>query len=284
MTGAPVAVASNEATTHATAGRPHPWRLFAHVVAGGVLGGVLLVRSEVRSARRHYAAVRTSALTVDQIVRPSGCAGGDATPVELAALGDSGMAGVGVREATETLPIQLAHRVADALGRPVHVTGYGRSGARTRDVLDEQVPQLRRPVDACVLMAGTNDVIRMTPWPRLARDTAGLLDALTETGATVIMSSLPEFRAMTAVPKALRQVVSAWAVGVRRVQRQAVRARRDVVLVDVRAAVGSRFVSDAAAMGEDAFHPSAHGYALIADVLAPVIVAAVDGDRARCAR
>jgi lysophospholipase L1-like esterase len=249
VTRAPVIVAREEATEHASAGRPHPWRLFANAVTGGVLGGVLLVRSELRSARRRYAAVRTSAPPIDQTVLPAGSTGGDAAPVELAALGDSGMAGVGVREATDTLPIQLAHRVADALGRPVHVTGYGRSGARTRDVLDGQVPQLRRPVDACVLMAGTNDVIGMTPWPRLARDTAGLLDALTETGAPVIMSSLPEFRAMTAVPLALRQVVSAWAVGVRRVQRQAVRARRDVVLVDVRAAVGSRFVSDAAAMG-----------------------------------
>lgn len=183
MTRAPVIVARDEATEHASAGRPHPWHLFANVVAGGVLGGVLLVRSKLRSARRRYAAVRTSALPIDQTVLPAGSTGGDAAPVELAALGDSGMAGVGVREATDTLPIQLAHRVADALGRPVHVTGYGRSGARTRDVLDGQVPQLRRPVDACVLMAGTNDVIRMTPWPRLARDTAGLLDALTETGA-----------------------------------------------------------------------------------------------------
>lgn len=83
---------------------------------------------------------------------------------------------------------------------------------------------------------------------------------------------------MVAVPAVQRPVVAREAM-VRCVQR-AVRARPDAVLVDVRRAVGPRFVGDAATTGAASFHPSALRYGLIADVLAPAVVAAVsDGSR-----
>ena len=59
----------------------------------------------------------------------------DRPPVlELAVLGDSTVAGVGSPTEAETLAVLVAQRVADALGRPVHVVGHGVSGARTATV------------------------------------------------------------------------------------------------------------------------------------------------------
>ena len=193
------------------------------VAAGIALVSALLVGSEARSARRRYATAQLVTVPVDLMVWPSRSVETSTTPVELAALGDSGMAGVGVREPGDTLPVLLARRVADALGRPVHVVGYGQPGARTADVRAEQAPLIRGPVDACVVMVGTNDVIRATSWARLARETDGLLDGLTALGAPVVLSSLPEFRAMTAVPWTLRSLVLLAAAVARVVQWRAAR-------------------------------------------------------------
>lgn len=258
-------------------------RVIAPLGMGLALAGGLLAGAQGRSARRRYAATHPSTWLVDLTVSPGRPHTPGAVPVELAALGDSGMAGVGVRDAAQTLPVLLARRVAEVLGCPVHVVGYGRPGARTADVRAEQVRQLRRPIDAIVVMVGTNDVVRATAWPRLARETAGLLDELTAQGTPVVLSSLPEFRAMTAVPRMLRALVLVGAAGVRVVHGRIVRDREGVTLVDVRRAVGRRFIREPSTMSADGFHPSAVGYALIADVLAPVLVEALTTRRERLA-
>lgn len=77
-------------------------------------------------------------------------------------------------------------------------------------------------------MVGANDVMRLTLRPRLARDSDQLLDTLAGLGGPVVLSSLPEFRAMVAVPAVQRPVVVAREAMVRCVQR-AVRARPDAV-------------------------------------------------------
>jgi len=131
---------------------------------------------------------------VDVTVAPSGGALISETAVEMAAFGDSAMAGVGVHHVEDFLPVQLAHRVADSAGRPVHVIGYARSGARTVDVLTQQLPRVRREPDVSVLLVGTNDVIGVTTPVTLTRSSRALLDALVSLGAPVVMSSLPKFR------------------------------------------------------------------------------------------
>lgn len=121
--------------------------------SSGVHGLLAQLRSAMQ-ARRGPAAAATSPRPhhVDVVVQPVGARSAGPTPagppLRLAALGDSGMAGVGVGGVEQTLPVLLAGRLADALRRPVHVRGYARSGARTADVLAEQLPQLRGPVDA----------------------------------------------------------------------------------------------------------------------------------------
>lgn len=98
----------------------------------------------------------------------SGPEGHGGAALEMAAFGDSTVAGVGVHNVAMTLRVQPAQLVAEGLGMPVHVVGYGCSGARTRDVLLGQVPAMRHAADVSVVVVGTNDVTHLTPPPALA--------------------------------------------------------------------------------------------------------------------
>ncbi|NMM35283.1 MAG: SGNH/GDSL hydrolase family protein [Phycicoccus sp.] len=210
---------------------------------------------------------------VDVTVVPTGGALHGLAPVEMAAFGDSSMAGVGVDEVKDTLPVQLAQRVADGAGRPVHVVCHARSGALTRDVLDRQLPLASRGTAVSVLVVGTNDVIHMTRPARLARYSGELLDALVGLGGPVVMSSLPEFRAMRALPEPLRSAMHGYGLLISGVQRRAAARRSTVRLVDVSGSVGREFVHDPSTMSADSIHPSATGYGRIADALAPTVLA-----------
>ncbi|MHB1063864.1 MAG: SGNH/GDSL hydrolase family protein [Georgenia sp.] len=234
----------------------------------------LLTGQAVRLQRRYGAAAELA--PIDVTVEPSGGSLIGDPAVELATFGDSAMAGVGVHHVRDTLPVQLAQRVADAAGRPVHVTGYARSGARTHDVLTRQVPRVRRAPDVSVVVVGTNDVTHVTTPAALARMSGALLDALGTLGAPIVMSSLPQFRAMRLLPHPLMEAALGYGAVVGRVQRRAVAPRPRVRLVDVASAVGGEFVADQRTMSADSFHPSAVGYGRIADALAPAVLAAID--------
>lgn len=234
-------------------------------------GLLALSGAQALRVRRRFGTLAPAVSVVDVTVAPAEPAA-VRPPLEMAAFGDSGMAGVGVERVAHSLPVQLAQRVADGLGRSVHVTGYGRSGARTADVLTAQVPLAARRPDVSVLLVGTNDVTHLTPLRQLARSTDALLDALIDLGGFVAWSGLPEFRAIRVLPHPLREAVTAYGALVRRVQRRGALARSGVHLVDVRRAVGAEFVRDPATMSADSFHPSAAGYGRIADAMAPTVI------------
>ena len=237
------------------------------------LAVLALTAVQVRMARQRYDGVLSAPGPIDVTVVPQDSTLADGRPVELLALGDSGMAGVGVDTVAETLPVQIADRVAAVTGRPVHVVSRAESGALTREVVQQVAGQGSAP-DVVVLMVGTNDVTHLTPIWRLEKDTESLLERLGDLGAPVVMSSLPEFRAMRAVPPFPRALAEGRAAQVRIVQRGATRAVGAVGFVDVRRLVGSEFVEDDAKVSSDRFHPSAIGYARIADVMAPAVAAA----------
>jgi len=242
-------------------------------VPGTLLAAFALTCAQASLVRRRYGNLPPGVPEVDVTVEPTGRSCDVLLPLELAAFGDSAVAGVGVELAEDSLPVQLAQRVADGLARRVHVVGYGRSGARTADVLAAQIPLAVGGPDVCVLLVGTNDVTHVTPLRRLARGSDALLEALLNLGAPVVMSGLPEFRALRAVPHPLRAAAIAYGELVRGVQRRRALIRPGVHLVDVRGAVGAEFVSEPATMSADSFHPSAAGYARIADAMAPTVIA-----------
>ena len=231
---------------------------------------------QVHEARRRYGGRASHPGTIDLTVAPPDPTLADGKPVEILALGDSGMAGVGVTVPDAALPGVIAQRVAASTGRPVHVVSHAQPGARTHDVLTKQLTlDLGKP-DVVVLLIGTNDVTHLARTRQVADGTANLLARLHRLGAPVVMSCLPEFGAMRAVPPLLRAFLRLRAVVVRRIHVRAVLdAGSAVELVDVRELVGREFLTNADLMSPDRFHPSEAGYARIADALAPAVLAAV---------
>ena len=245
-------------------------------VSAAVTAIATVAALQVRNAHRRYGRATTQPGTIDLLVLPPGPTLAEGRPIELLALGDSGMAGVGVTDPSDAVPAQIARQVAAHTGRPVNVISHAEAGARTHDVLIHQLDRVSARPDVVVLLVGANDVIHFTPLRRLSDALTNLLARLRVLGAPVVMSSLPEFGAMRAVPRIPRTVVAARAIAVRRIHRRAaVDFSGAVELVDVRALVGQQFIHDAALMGADRFHPSAAGYSRIADALTPAVVNAV---------
>ena len=244
-------------------------------LAAAVAAGTAVDVLRLRGARQRNIGRAAEPGRIDLTVFPSDPTLVDGKPLELLALGDSGMAGVGVERPKESLAAQIAARVTVSTGRPVRVVSRARAGARTHDVLVDQLAVDGRP-DVVVLLVGTNDVIHLTRTRRLAEDTVNLLARLHLLDAPVVMTSLPEFGAMRAVPGGLRLVLQTRAVQVRRVHGRAAKNVHGVDLVDVEGILGREFVRDAALLSQDRFHPSPAGYSRIADVLAPAVTAAVE--------
>lgn len=236
---------------------------------------VTLIAAQAAQVNRRYGGASPDVRRIDVTVAPFGVAQAGQAALEMAAFGDSSVAGVGVYALEEPLPVQLAQRVADGSGRHVHVVGYARSGARTRDVLAGQVPSMRHAPDVSVVVVGTNDVTHLTSLLPLARSSAELFSALADQRAPVVVSSLPEFRAMRLLPNPLSAAVRSYSGLVRIVQRCAASRSQSVYLVDVRRAVGREFIDDVSNMSPDLFHPSASGYGRIADAMAPTVLAAL---------
>ena len=204
---------------------------------------------------------------------------GDGPPLRLRVLGDSTAAGVGAPTEAGSLPVQLAERVGAALERRVAVTGYGVSGARTADVLTEQLPLVADlGTDVLVIVVGSNDVTHLTPPWSLDDRTARMLRAATELGAPVVLGGIPRFSGATALPEPLRTTVDLTAYPLRAAQERAAAEIDDVVFVNIATQASPRFRGVPEAMSEDDFHPSPVGYGFWADALAVGVLEALGRD------
>lgn len=106
------------------------------------------------------------------------------------ALGDSLTQGIGSSSRTTSWVGTVAERLA-AAGDPHGVINLAVSGARARDVLDEQLPQierLSRQPAIVTLTVGSNDLLRSV---RLGRTRATLRDVLRALPRGSIVATLP---------------------------------------------------------------------------------------------
>ena len=235
--------------------------------------GLLAVEAMV-AARREYAPDDPGYL-VEATVTPASGTTSDVAPVEMVMLGDSTVAGLGAPTAEESLAVLTAQRVADELGRPVAVRGLGVSGARTADVLRDQIPDVEN-ADVVVVVIGSNDVTHATaPWRFDDQTRAMLSEATSRTGAPVVLGGIPLFGSATALAQPLRGVVDLNARLLRRIQATVAGEVADVTFVNIARLASPRFRGVPEAMSEDGFHPGPVGYGFWADAIAPAVAATV---------
>ena len=187
-------------------------------------------------------------------------------------LGDSLAAGVGCTRVEETLGERLA-AVLRAEGHRVDLGVHAVSGARSAGLDAQVTAAVRTGVDIALIVIGANDLTSFTP-PAVG---AGLLhDAvagLRRAGGQVVVATAPDLGVVSHVPPAYRAFVSQASGLYARAQAEAV-VRAGGAVAEVGAGMSRRFAGDPTLFSADRFHPSPAGYALIADALAPFVLAA----------
>lgn len=196
---------------------------------------------------------------------------GDAgtAPLRIVWLGDSTGDGVGASSPANALPRQVVAK----LGVPVELSVLAHSGARVKDVLNDQVDKVRtlRP-DWVIVGIGGNDVTHLTSRRRFRQQMAELLDRVRKASPTrIIVVGIGEFAATPLLAEPLR-----WIAGLRAdvlaADQRRIATEHHAEFVDIIGATGPRFVGDPKRYhARDGFHPSDEGYGLWADAIVSAI-------------
>jgi len=98
-------------------------------------------------------------------------------------LGDSTGVGVGAGSPSRSLPGLLADEFPD-----LEIVNACHNGARVADALQQLSPwaEANERFDLVLLFVGGNDVLRLTPWPQLQRDTSLLLQRAAQRGSHTV--------------------------------------------------------------------------------------------------
>lgn len=190
-------------------------------------------------------------------------------PLRLAWLGDSTGAGIGASGAEAA----VVSRVARDLGRSVELRVLARSGARTGDVLAEQLPRLPEiDADVVVLAVGGNDVTHLTSQPLFERQYELLLEAIrTFQPSEIVSVGIGDFGTVPRIPEPLRSLVSWRGRALDELIRRAT-ARYGVDYVDLYGETGPVFaVSPGRYYARDGFHPNDLGYRVWAEAILDVL-------------
>jgi lysophospholipase L1-like esterase len=200
-------------------------------------------------------------------------------PTRLVLLGDSLAHGTGAARPGDALGPRLAAVLAGA-DHAVDLHVLAVPGATSAD-LD---PQVRRAAalspDVAVVVIGANDLARLVPQEDAARALGAAVAALG--GTEVVVATAPDMSVAPAVPARFRPVVRAGCAALEELQAGAVEAAGGTA-ARLGAALAPRFGADPGLFSADRYHPSGAGYAVIAERLAPYVLAAAGARRARSA-
>lgn len=198
-------------------------------------------------------------------------------PLELAVLGDSLAAGLGVDHRRETIGATVAQGIAAIAGRATRLTNVAVVGAESED-LDGQVDTLLERVPSplvAMVVIGGNDVTHRKDVRECVAHLAGAIGRLREAGATVVVGTCPDLGTVEPLPQPLRWLVSRWSRELAAAQTVAAveAGARTVSLGDL---LGPDFLAEPGLMfSKDRFHPSAAGYGRAASAILPSVASAL---------
>ncbi len=186
-------------------------------------------------------------------------------------LGDSLAAGTGATGPDHTLGARLTRVLGDA-GHDVDLRVVAVPGATSLDLAAQVARAAAFAADVALLVVGANDITRQVPPARAAAALGDAVRELRQRGTQVLVVPTPDLSSVAWVPPVFRSVVAALCDAQRAGQTVAAEAAGAVV-APVAASVAQRFAADPSLFSADRFHPSSAGYALVAEALAPHLLA-----------
>ena len=187
--------------------------------------------------------------------------------LRFAVLGDSMAAGIGVRDAADTLAAQLARGLSAAAQRPVRLTNVAVVGSRSAG-LRAQMDALPQMPDLALVLVGANDVTRHLRTREAVRHLELAVHRLQLHGARVVVGTCPDLGLVRPIPAPLRRYVHLHSRALSRAQFTAAR-RAGARPVDLHGPLAAAFGTDHRMSSADRYHPSALGYHAAARLLLP---------------
>lgn len=200
----------------------------------------------------------------------SGAVAGEGEALHLLVIGDSSAAGVGADETAQCLAPLIAARMAAQTGRSVCWRMAGGNSAVAAELRDHITPHLpAAPWTHILICVGTNDAKNYLTVRAFKRGFGGLLYALKTRfpGAAIVWSPVIDMRTMPALPPFLGRMLAIRARAINAMGAELCRERYAVAAEPLP-------VKDATGFAPDGFHANAAGYAIWADHVTPVLLAA----------
>jgi lysophospholipase L1-like esterase len=192
-------------------------------------------------------------------------------PFAYVALGDSLTAGVGASDYTKTYGYSLTQSLHKKY-RYVAFTDLGQPGAKSRDVLDNQVTRaIADSPDLITVLVGTNDVLNHVDLKVFEKNLIEIVYPLIhKTHAKVIMMNIPYLGSNSLVYPPYNMLLD-WRVGQYNQVIEKVAQKYSLELVDLYTPSKKAFAADQSMYSVDQFHPSDKGYILWGHILSDAI-------------
>ena len=243
---------------------------------GGTLGAALALGYGVLAVEARLAR-RTIGIPTTKAPLAAGSYGrgrrGD-KPLHLAVLGDSAAAGLGCERADETPGALFAGGVARDLRCRVDLDVVAVTGARSADLEVQVARAMRRPVDAAVIIIGTNDVTHRVPVAAATRDLGRAVSTLVSAGAVVVVGTCPDLGTVKPVLQPLRSYAAHSSRRFAAAQTVAV-VENGGIAVSLGNLLARTFLEEPHLWSADRFHPSAEGYRRVVDAMLPSLLEAL---------